>query len=355
MLFGIEPSDGQQPNGPLVQASDGNFYGTTRVGGAGRCFDTDNFCGVIFRVTPGGTETVVHRFGGPPSDGQDPTGPLIQGRDGALYGMTTSGGANSRGTVFKITLGGIYTILYSFGASPSDGALPVGGLVEASDGNFYGTTRGGPNYCPQSGNACGTVFRISPNGVYTVLHSFSPSPGDGAGPRGSLIQASDGSFYGTTSGGGDSNCSPFPGIRGCGTVFRMTPSGAVTILHAFGASSTDGILPQGPLILGGDGAFYGTTYYGGGGACPSEASCGTVFRITPAGAATTLYAFSKPTSDGTTSYADGYNPTAFLIRARDGNFYGTTESGGLISQSRRTGTIFRLTPSGLKTILYNFE
>lgn len=92
----------------------------------------------------------------------------------------------------------------------------------------------------------------------------------------------------------------------------------------------------------------------GGGACPSEASCGTVFRITPAGAATTLYAFSKPTSDGTTSYADGYNPTAFLIRARDGNFYGTTESGGLISQSRRTGTIFRLTPSGLKTILYNF-
>jgi uncharacterized repeat protein (TIGR03803 family) len=144
MLFGIEPSDGQQPNGPLVQASDGNFYGTTRVGGAGRCFDTDNFCGVIFRVTPGGTETVVHRFGGPPSDGQDPTGPLIQGRDGALYGMTTSGGANIRGTVFKITLGGIYTILYSFGASPSDGALPVGGLVEASDGNFYGTTRGAP-------------------------------------------------------------------------------------------------------------------------------------------------------------------------------------------------------------------
>lgn len=353
-IFGVEPSDGAQPNGPLLHASDGNFYGTTRAGGANRCFDQDEFCGAIFRLTPGGAETVVYSFGASVSDGVRPTGPLIQGKDGALYGMTTSGGAYGWGTVFKITLGGDYTVLHSFGASSLDGNRPLGSLLEASDGNFYGTTvGGGSSDCSRSGGECGTVFRISPNGEHTVLYYFGSSPWDGAIPNGSLIEGDDGSFYGTTSTGGDLTCSPFPKIKGCGTVFKMTPAGEVTILHSFGAAPSDGILPQGPLIRGGDGAFYGTTYLGGGGRCSTTPGCGTVFRITPAGTVTILYAFAQPSSDGTNLNAEGYNPAPFLIRTRDGNFYGVTES-TLGASTVRTGTVFRLTPSGVKTTLHAF-
>jgi uncharacterized repeat protein (TIGR03803 family) len=359
--LGVGPIDPSQPKGPLLQASDGNFYGTTAAGGGYRCFDVDNFCGTIFRLTPDGTATVMHAFRGPPSDGWSPTGPLIQGRDGALYGLTTQGGAYDFGTFYKITLDGAYTVLHSFGASPSGGKQPLGSLVEASDGNFYGTTSsgGGAVHCtthPMS--ECGTIFRITPAGQHTVLHTFGSTPGDGATPNGSLIQTSDGNFYGTTAVGGDLSCLPFaqtfPPIYGCGTVFRMTPAGAVTILHSFGASSSDGILPDGPLVPGGDGAFYGTTRGGGQPlGCGETSGCGTVFRITPAGAVTILYAFAKANFDGPPPPVDGYHPAPFLLRARDGNFYGLTSSVSGAS-TVRTGTVFRITPSGVKTTLYTF-
>lgn len=348
-IFGIAPADAAQPDGPLLQASDGNFYGTTLAGGANRCSDLDHFCGAIFRLTPSGDETVLYSFGATASDGFRPTSQLIQGKDGALYGMTSSGGIYGAGTAFKITLSGVYTVLYSFGASPSDGVVPIGGLVQAGNGDLYGTTAsGGTNHCiqiPQSGGNCGTIFKISPNGAVTFVYSFGSSPSDGVTPNGSLLQASDGSFYGTTVNGGANSCSTNGETNNCGTVFKITPTGAVTILHSFGSSQTDGMAPQGPLIQGRDGAFYGTTAAGGGFNCGYWSGCGTVFRMTPAGQTTTLFAF--------TSRSDGYGPSPFMIQARDGNFYGTTRSGGAVPADLN-GTVFKLTPSGLKTILYSF-
>jgi uncharacterized repeat protein (TIGR03803 family) len=271
--------------------------------------------------------------------------------------MTTFGGQFGRGTVFRLLLDGTYTILHSFRGTTSDGDRPQGALLEASNGYLYGATiGGGPNVCAKSGGDCGTIFRIRTDGDYRVVYSFGASETDGAVPAGSLIEGSDGSLYGTTASGGDLTCQPFNfnSLRGCGTIFRITPAGALTTLYAFGAISADGVLP-GPLINGEGGAFYGTTYGGGGGACTSDTpGCGTVFRITPAGMKTTLYAFAQSRSDGISPHTDGFNPQPYLLLARDGNFYGLTESGGANIASRYTGTMFRLTPSGVKTILYSF-
>ncbi|MEI9927873.1 MAG: choice-of-anchor tandem repeat GloVer-containing protein [Sphingomonas sp.] len=348
--FGSKPFDADQPNGPLLQASDGNFYGTSRGGGTHSCRPPDNIpCGVVFKMTPGGDETVLYSFGASATDAYGPDAPLIQGKDGALYGTTASGGTYGAGTAFRITFDGTYSVLYSFGASPSDGIVPVAALVEAGDGNFYGTTTsGGANHCrniPQSGGNCGTIFKITPAGVETVLYSFGASPSDGVEPLGSLIQASDGNFYGTTIDGGANNCAS--GTNNCGTVFKITPAAAVTILHSFGTSGADGIAPQGPVTQGSDGALYGTTPSGGGGTCGSPYGCGTVFRITPAGVETILYAFAP------TSQLDGAGPSPFILQARDGGFYGTARSGGAY-QCSSCGTAFRLTPSGVLTTLYSF-
>ncbi|MEA3014615.1 MAG: hypothetical protein QOD42_3160 [Sphingomonadales bacterium] len=190
------------------------------------------------------------------------------------------------------------------------------------------------------------MFKITLNGVYTILHSFGATPTDGIVPVGGLTQASDGNFYGTTVNGG--TCPTIGAGNECGTAFRITPAGVLTILHFFGTSLTDGIAPQGPLILGSDGAFYGTTPSGGGGICGFQSGCGTVFRMTAAGSVTILYAFAV-----TNARADGYGPRPFLIQARDGNFYGVTGSGGATAADLN-GTVFRLTPSGVKTILYSF-
>jgi uncharacterized repeat protein (TIGR03803 family) len=343
------PNDGGQPNGPLLQASDGNFYTTTRAGGTNMCPGPIS-CGAIVRLSPAGAETVLYSFGATATDGRTPSASLIQGSDGALYGTTASGGAFGGGTVFRITLGGAYSLLYSFGASPSDGVVPVGALVQGSDGNFYGTTAsGGANHCsqiPQAGGNCGTVFRMMPAGVVTILHSFGASLSDGVEPLGALVLASDGNFYGTTIDGGANNCAS--GTHNCGTVFRMTPAGAVSVIYSFGASAADGLAPQGSLIQGSDGALYGTTPSGGGGQCGFQYGCGTVFRITTAGSLTILHAFAV-----NNGRLNGYGPSPFLIQASDGNFYGTTRSGGT-TQGDSTGTVFRLTPTGIKTILYSF-
>jgi uncharacterized repeat protein (TIGR03803 family) len=354
--FQSGPTDAGGPGGPLLQASDGNFYGTSNAGGANYpCRPPDNLpCGTVFKMTPSGDVTVLYSFGASATDGFWPEGHLIQGADGALYGTTSSGGTHGAGTVFKITLDGVYTLMYSFGASPADGIVPVTGLIQASDGNFYGTTAsGGANHCvniPQDGSNCGTAFRISPTGVETVLYSFGASPSDGVEPEGSLIQASDGDLYGTTADGGANSCSDTlpPELNNCGTVFKITLAGVETVLHSFGTSLADGIAPLGPLIQGNDGALYGTTASGGGGYCGWPFSCGTVFRITPAGSVTIIYAFAT-----TTMWSDGYGPSPFLIQASDGNFYGTTVSGGAVPADLN-GTVFRLTPSGVKTILYSF-
>ena len=352
-VFQVRPSDGGQPNGPLVLASDGNFYGTTRAGGTNRCRNVDNFCGVVFRVTPTGDESVIYDFGASSTDGFTPSGPLVQGRDGALYGVTSNGGTFSGGTIFRVTLGGGYSVLHSFGGSPTAGIVPLGGLVEASNGSFYGTTAsGGANQCgniPQAGNNCGTVFRITPAGAVTYLHSFGASRSDGVTPNGSLLLARDGDLYGTTVNGGANSCSGTGETNNCGTVFKVTPSGVQTVIYSFGNTALDGIAPQGALIQGADGALYGTTVSGGGGRCGGNFGCGTVFRMTTAGSISILHAFSLD------ARTDGYGPSPYLLLARDGNFYGTTGSGGTVAGGGDlNGTVFRVTPSGTKTTLFSF-
>jgi uncharacterized repeat protein (TIGR03803 family) len=174
----------------------------------------------IMTVTPGpAVESILYTFGTAASVFEASNSPLFQASDGDFYGTTATGGANGNGTVYKITAAGIETVLYSFGASPSDGAYPGGSLIQASDGNFYGMTpSGGANTCPAGSpipNSCGTAFTITPAGVETILYSFGASASDGSNPQGNLVQASDGNFYGVTEGGGGSQKS--------GTVFKLIP------------------------------------------------------------------------------------------------------------------------------------
>src|SRR5208282_794266 len=193
--------------------------------------------------------------------------------------------------------------------------LPFGTLIQATDGNFYGTTAYGGAYGVGSGDTCGTVFKITPSGVLTTLHSFDCT--DGEAPIAGLIQATDGNFYGTTSEQNNGTS---------GTVFKITPSGTLTTLYSFCSQSgcTDGEGPYAGLVQGTDGNFYGTTLFGGvNDSCIDGIGCGTIFKITPSGTLTTLYSFCS--QSGCT---DGAEPWVGLVQDTNGNFYGTTDVGG---------------------------
>jgi len=266
-------ADGADPNG-VIQASDGNLYGTAAYGGVTGTACGGGGCGVAFRMTLAGAETVLYPFKGG-TDGMTPVS-LIQGSGGSFYGTTVYGGALSNGTVFSITPAGVETVLHSF-AGGSDGALPQQTqLAEGPDGNFYGTT-------PYGGaNSLGVVYRVTPAGVESVLHSFAGGTTDGAVPNTGVVSASDTNFYGTTDFGGSANC-----VNGCGTVFRLAPAGTESLLFQFPGSNAWGSLPPRPssLIEAKSGTFYGTTAAGG------QFGLGTVFSLTPAGTATLLYSF----------------------------------------------------------------
>jgi uncharacterized repeat protein (TIGR03803 family) len=215
-------TDGEDAPWSLMQAANGNFYGTTPIGGAfsssALCPDG---CGTIFEITPAGKLTTLYNFCAQTNctDGFDPTGTLIQATNGNFYGTTFQGGANNRGTVFEITQAGKLTTLYSFCSRPNctDGEIPYNaGLVQATDGNFYGVAGSGGD----AGR--GTIFKITPAGRFTRLYTFCAQPGcsDGANPFGGLVQATNGTFYGTTSEGGISTtCVP---QGGCGTIFSLS-------------------------------------------------------------------------------------------------------------------------------------
>ncbi len=328
-LVSFDGSNGGNPISPVIQGTDGNFYGVTPFGGT-------NDDSTVFTITPSGTLTTLHNFDG--ADGRVAVGGLVQGTDGLFYGTTAHGGANGDGTVFTITPSGTLTTLHNF--DNTDGYEPFyGGLVQASDGNFYGTTTQGGAYSSPYCSGCGTVFRITPSGTLTTLYSFCSQPNcvDGAFPQAGLVQGSDGNFYGTTFGGGaNGNCA-----GGCGTVFKITPIGALTTLYSFCSqpNCADGDEPLTTLVQGTDGNFYGETQLGGA-YCPPN-GCGTVFKITSSGTLTTLHSFNG---------ADGCCiPDNPLLQATDGNFYGTSASGGA------NGTVFEMTPSGTLTTLYSFE
>ena len=313
-------TDGANPYTTLVQGVDGALYGTTIDGGA-------NASGNIITVSPGGSVTSIYSFCSQQNclDGEDPTGGLAVGPDGALYGTASEGGSpNGYGTIFKITRQGELTTLHTF--LGSDGAAPYGTMALGRDGNFYGTA----NVGGRSGG--GVFFRITPDGTYTPLYTFCMQSGcpDGQNPVGPIILGSDGSFYGTAHSGSNSACN-----SGCGTVFKITPNGTLTTLHAF--NGTDGSYPYGGVVEGLDGNFYGTSGAGG------TDNQGTVFTVTPGGQLTTLHSFDN---------VDGGGPYAMMLGS-DGNFYGTTSAGG--GGFHQFGTLFEITPDGSFTSLHIFN
>jgi uncharacterized repeat protein (TIGR03803 family) len=283
-------------------------------------------------ASPAQSFTTIHSFTGPTQGGSWPGSGLTQGSDGNLYGTTSSGGGGSCtfgcGTIFKITPEGAFTMLYSF-QEPEWG--PSSGLIQANDGNFYGTTAygGGSSNCYET-NGCGTVYAITPEGTMTTLYSFNEI----AAPLSGVIQARDGNFYGTTYYGGGGSCT-----FGCGTIFKITPEGTLTTLYSF--AGTSGPAPGG-LVQATDGNFYGTTLYGGSGS--GYNGNGTVFEVTAGGTLTMLYSFCTQANCG-----DGGGP-AVLIQATDGNFYGTTLYGG----AHEDGTVFKITAGGTLTTIYSF-
>lgn len=323
------------PNGALpiggVVRIQGSFYGTTAIGGA------DSTGGIVFKVDLKGNETTLHSFSGSP-DGYGPLAGLLKDSDGNLYGTTANGGLYNFGTIFEVSKAGIETVLYSFSGYPADGANPAASLVRDAAGNLFGTTQyGGPGPCQNNGDTegCGTVFKLSNNGVETVLHSFGSEITDGQMPIARLLLDSAGNLYGTTYSGG---------TQGMGTVFKVTPSGTETVLYSF-AGTPDGSGPEAGLILHA-GIFYGTTYQGG------ASNYGTVFALTEKGQETVLHSFSA-------LHQDGHYPAAALVRDSSGNLYGTTLGGGIETKychviENGCGVIFKLSSAGKETVLHRF-
>ena len=319
-VFSPNFSNGANPSTPngavLVQGPDGNFYGTTGGGGV-----NNGGCGTVYQLTPGGTVTTLHNFNFS-VDGCDPTSGLILASDGNLYGTTEY-------SIFKITLGGTFTLLYM---QATGGPHLLNAMIQASDGNFYGTSSQGGS------NQQGTIFKLTPSGTLTVLLNF-PNTQIGTGPKAPLIQASDGNLYGTTSSGGAGSS---------GTVFKMTLGGTASVLYTFcnttkSGSCPDGSTPWTSLLQAKDGNLYGTTQTGGTGGTGGH---GTIFKLTLGGTLTTLYNYCQ-----TTACPDGNTPQGALIQGKDGNFYGVNSSNGMFNQA---GTLFQLTPSGQLTTLHQF-
>ena len=292
------------PVAPVLLAGDGNLYGTTY---GNVLTGTD---GMVYRLTAAsGTVTSLFGFSGD-ANGGNPGAGLTEGSDGNFYGGTSTGGSSpGYGTLFKVTSTGTLTTLATF--NNIDGASPFSAPVEGSDGNFYGVTANGGT------SNFGTVYQLTAAGVLTTLYSFTGT-GDGAAPSGPLVEGPDGNFYGASG----SNAAVSAANGGYGTIFMMTPAGALTTLHVFTAA-TDGENPAG-LFLASDGNLYGDATAGG------TNNRGTVFRITRTGTFTTLYSFAAS--------GDGTSPQASLLQANDGNFYGTTSGGG----ASQDGTVFKL-------------
>jgi len=306
--------------GSMVQSTNGNYYGSTEYGGKNKDY------GAIFQLTAAGTLSTLYTFCSLTgcADGAFPEMAPILGSDGDFYGTTTSGGNSSNaGTVYKMTIGGKLTTLYAFcpTQSCSDGFSPIG-LIQGSNSNFYGVTQNGGAFRE------GTFFELTSTGQFKLVHSFCNQPGctTGAIPGASPMQANNGNFYGTTTGGG---------FHGGGVVYEITPGGSYKALYNFCSQTNcaDGGDSQATLVQDANGNLYGTTLYGG------SYGHGTVFEITPSDQYIVLHSF-----DG----IDGETPQSAPTLANDGNLYGTTTNGS------NGGNIYQITPEGTYTSLYSF-
>jgi uncharacterized repeat protein (TIGR03803 family) len=352
--------EGVDDSASLVEGSDGNFYGSAFAGGSAGY-------GAIFKLTPSGSIAGLYSFCAQPGnedgencpDGATPYTGLIEDAAGDFYGAAKVPDASSfNDEVFKLSPSGKVTVLSGL-CNPADScttypwgdvnavALNPSAVIQGSDGNFYATSsRGGVGFSNYTSDL-GSVVKITPDGEFSLLYSFCsaneynfPCP-DGVYPWGALVEGNDGNFYGTTSGGCSS---PDPACtEGYGTVFKLTPTGTLTTIYTFcsqgGAICADGSTPWGSLVLGSDGAFWGTTQYGGAyksakiGA--AEYGAGTIFRITADGSLTTVYNFC---GQGGSACTDGADPQSGLVQSSDGNFYGVTSAGG----AHGNGTAFQL-------------
>jgi len=315
-------ADGATPNAGLTIDKNGNLYGTTVYGGA------NHYYGAVFEVSTTGVETVLHSFNQIRTDGYNPDSGVVIDKNGNVYGTTYSGGTHGFGTVFEVSGGGVETILYDFNPDDrKDGVDPYATLVRGKKGNLYGTN------VNNGANGHGTIFEVSLSGVETILHSFGSYAGDGANPSYGLTIDKNGNLYGTTEGGG---------ANGSGTVFEFSASGVETVLYSFNPSNgRDGYFP-GALVVGKNGNLYGTTSEGG------AYGAGTVFEVSAGGVETVIYSFNP--NNGT----DGASPDSLLVLGKKGTIYGTTLGGGAHFSDGYPGTVFKLSPSGVETILYSF-
>lgn len=360
-------TDGVWPYSSLIFDQKGNVYGTTFTGGVYHegCYFLG--CGIVFKVTPEGKETVLYTFCAQTNcaDGAEPFSGLIFDEKGNLYGTTSQGGVSGGcgccgcGVVFKLTPKGKYTVLHTFcgEANCADGKYPHAALVFDRKGNLYGTTvAGGSSGCADNG--CGVVFKLTSKGKYAVLHTFCEQGGkcsDGVNPHAGLVLDQRGNLYGTTSGGGSE-------FSGAGVVFKITPESKETVLYSFCSQSNcaDGEDPQTGLVFDGKGNLYGTTLYGGAYDYCGEfgIGCGVVFKLTPKGKETVLYSFCAQGG----YCADGAEPYGGLIFDQKGNLYGTAITGGAhngnyncyVDSVFGCGVLFKLTPKGKYAALYNF-
>lgn len=295
--FAGSPTDGAFPVAGLIRDKTGNFYGTTRFGGA------SDF-GTVFKLDSTGKETVLYSFTGG-ADGGDLQAGVVRDSAGNLYGTTIEGGTFGVGVVFKLDPTGNETVLYNFTGS-ADGALPYARLVRDEAGNLYGTAISGGT----TGN--GVVFKVDPSGTETVLYSFTGGT-DGALPEAGLIRDIKGNLYGATAYGG----------LGCGVVFKLDSTGNETVLYTF-TCGADGAQPRAGLLRDKAGNLYGTTESGG------NSNSGVVFKLDITGEETVLHTFTGP---------DGLQVDAGLVRDPKGNLYGTTVGGGASGD----GVVFKLT------------
>lgn len=326
-------TDGAVPVGGLIADTAGNLYGATLYGGAS-AVDSGFGGGAVFKLTPAGDESVLYTLhDGFPLDGYWPHGTLTMDAQGNLYGTTERGGAHSihvprgDGIAFKVSPDGTETILYNFGAYKIDGVDPLAGMVVDAKGNLYGTTNIGGVY------TAGTLFRLTPEGVETVLHNFDDVATDGGYPQASLTVDHNGNLYGTT-----------VGFSSTGTVFELTAEGSYQILHKFaGGFGPDGSAPLASLTLDSQGNLYGTTSHGGSGGYPDD---GTVFKLTPGSNGswqeTILYNF--------TQQSGCQNPFGNVVFDSHGNLYGTAANGGAWGG----GCVYKISPAGKLTIVHSF-
>jgi uncharacterized repeat protein (TIGR03803 family) len=339
-------NDGYVPQGGLVRDAAGNLYGPTAFGATGS----------VFKLDSAGHETVLYRFQ-PAPDGSIPAPGLVVDSAGSLYGTAAVGGTGlgcaGCGTFFKIDSTGNETTIYDFTGQSGDGAHP-NGIISDGAGNFYGITiQGGSSNC-----WCGAVFKVDSAGNETVLYSFTGQNGDGSfestlpgAPGLNLVLDSAGDIFGVTLSGGNSGC---VNNSGCGTVFKLDPAGHETVLHAFGGPQ-DGKYPAN-LLMDNSGNLYGTTSEGGTSSNCAQLGCGTIFKIDTTGHETVLYNFTSSQN------SDGGIPTSLLLDS-SGNFYGTTLLGGPLgscanigsTQITGCGTFFKLDSTGHETVLYNFK